>query len=178
MGCLEVIPAALLSIFLAETSAAGVEHMRELLCGQIRQESAWNPSAASRSGAVGLSQMMPATYREEASQTVPSCEGIPRTNPACSIRTQIQYMRKVLRWTGGARIWATSGDATAVQLAAYNGGAGWIKRERRVCRKEPRCSTSRWWGNVEKYCLRSPGNCRENRDYPVRIFGYAGIGRP
>ena len=172
------MPAAILSIFLAETAAAGAEDMRDLLCGQMRQESAFNPDAVSPSGAVGLSQFMPATYNEEAPQTTPSCEGIPRTDPTCSIRTQIQYMRTVLRWVGGVKSWASLQDAIAVQLAAYNGGAGNVRKEKRACRKEPRCSTSRWWDHVERHCLRSPGNCRENRDYPPRIFAYAGIVRP
>ena len=177
MSCLAIMPAAILSVFLAETAAAGAEDMRELLCGQMRQESAFNPEAVSPAGAVGLSQMMPRTYNEEAPQTTPSCEGIPRTNKECSIRTQIQYMRKVLRWSGGIKSWASLLDARAVQLASYNGGWGNVRKEKRVCRKEPRCSTSRWWDHVEKHCIRSPGNCRENREYPIRIFRYAGIVR-
>ena len=172
IGCLAIIPAALLPIFLEETAGLD-ELMRQMLCAQIRQESSFNCEAGSPAGAVGCAQFLAATWNEEAPKSTPSCEGVPRTDEACSFRLQRQYMRQVRRWVGG--MWATLSDQIASDLAAYNGGAGNVRKERRVCRHEPRCSPSKWWGNVERHCKRSAANCRENRDYPVRIFRYAGL---
>ena len=174
MMLLPCLVAGLLMTFNVEVERAGVESWRPWLAAQIRQESACRPNARSPVGAQGLTQFMPPTWRDVAPQTKPSCAGRSPFDPPCAIRAQILYMTQVRRWVGS---WATESDRVAASLAGYNGGAGWVKRERRVCRQEARCSPSRWWGNVEKHCLRSAANCHENRDYPVRIFRYAGMER-
>lgn len=61
--------------------------------------------------------------------------------------------------------------------AAYNGGVGWILRERRACGLAKDCDPGLWFGNVERYCLRSKkalyGNrsvCDIARNHPRDIF--------
>ena len=39
--------------------------------------------------------------------------------------------------------------------AAYNGGIGWIQRERRACGLAKDCNPGLWFDNTERYCLRS-----------------------
>lgn len=39
--------------------------------------------------------------------------------------------------------------------AAYNGGIGWVQKERRACGLAKGCDPNVWFGNVENYCLRS-----------------------
>jgi len=32
------------------------------------------------------------------------------------------------------------------------------------------CDRNRWFGHVERFCIRTPANCKENRHYPVVVF--------
>lgn len=61
--------------------------------------------------------------------------------------------------------------------AAYNGGIGWIQRERRACGLAKGCDPGIWFGNVENYCLRSKkaiyGNrspCDIAKHHPYDVF--------
>lgn len=38
---------------------------------------------------------------------------------------------------------------------AYNGGAGWVNKERRACGLKAGCDDQLWYGNVETTCMRS-----------------------
>lgn len=76
-----------------------------LLMAQAYQESRLNPYAVSPKGARGLAQFMPATARQY--------KLYDPFNPLDSIRAQANYMRDLLRATGGR---------TELALAAYNAG--------------------------------------------------------
>ena len=158
-------PQELLTIFNAEMKRAVVVcEARVYYISQIWTESAWRPEARSRFAA-GLAQFTPPTWGDIAPRTAPSCAGVPETDPACSIRAQVVYMR-VLR-----RPFVGLDDAWAFAQAGYNGGAGWIRRERRICAALPFCDPRRWWGHVEEQCHpdRADWACEENREYPRRI---------
>lgn len=43
----------------------------------------------------------------------------------------------------------------AMADAAYNGGLGGVNNERRACQLAAGCDPQRWWGHVERYCLKS-----------------------
>lgn len=43
----------------------------------------------------------------------------------------------------------------AMTDAAYNGGLGGVQRERRACQLAPGCNPQRWFGHVERHCLKS-----------------------
>ena len=160
--------AALLFIFDTEIKRAGMEQYRPLLAAQIRQESAWNCEAKSRFAA-GCAQFTPPTWEQYSLEVRPSCKDIPPTDPACSFRAQSLYMGRLLR---SYRASATSRDRSAFALAAYNGGSGWIAREKRRCKQDPRCDPLRWWGHVADKCIRASWACKENREYPDRIFRF------
>lgn len=155
---------ALLAIFGAEIDRAGVTPWTPQLRAQITVESAWRPDVCSRF-ACGLAQFTPATWGDIAPLTRPSCADQQETDPACSIRAQIVYMQRLLRrYTDSERR-----DQWAFAWAAYNGGAGWISREKRQCRKRPGCDPARWYANVADQCIRAAWACRENRAYPRKI---------
>lgn len=46
-------------------------------------------------------------------------------------------------------------EAYAFADAAYNGGASGVNSERRACMTISGCDPSKWFGNVEKYCMKS-----------------------
>ena len=139
---------------------------RPRFAAQIAVESNWQPQARSRYAA-GLAQFTPPTWSDIAPLTRPSCAGVPETDPACSVRAQLLYMRRLL-----ARYRVSASDAYrwAFAWAAYNGGPGWISREKARCRRTPSCRPERWWGQVERHCLRAAWACRENRAYPRKIL--------
>lgn len=71
----------------------------------------------------------------------------------------------------------TYDDALAFADASYNGGVGGLDRERRACKTDPACDHTRWFDNVEKYCLKSKavlyGNrsaCDINRHHVVDVL--------
>lgn len=141
----------------------GLEAPVATFAGQIHQESAWRPRAASQY-ASGLAQFTPATAKwiatmdaELASQDV--------YNPAWAMRAMARYNRHL--WD---RITAVDHcSRMAMTLAAYNGGLGWINREKKVTDAHG-MDPATWWGSLEKTCLRADWACKENRDYPRRIL--------
>ena len=159
-------PPQLWQVLVTEVERAGVPTWTEELAAQITVESAWQPQARSPY-AVGLTQFTPATWQAVAPTTDPPCAGVAPTEPACAIRAQIVYMRRLL---ARYRTAATVDDRWAFAWAAYNGGPGWIAREQRRCRQRPTCDPARWWRHVERHCLRASWACRENRAYPGRIL--------
>lgn len=76
-----------------------------LLEALVWQESRWNPAAISRKGAVGLTQLMPATAREL---------GVDPYDPAANLFAGARYLRSMLDRFNGDVVKA---------LAAYNAGA-------------------------------------------------------
>ena len=156
----------LLNIFNTEVKSAQVEGWSAMLSAQIQVESAWRPNVSSPY-AHGLAQFTPPTYGDIAPLTVASCADTSIFDPACSIRSQIVYMRKLLsRYRDSASL----KDQWAFAWAAYNGGMGWIQREKRKCLQATGCNPKRYWGHVERYCIRAKWACEENRSYPRKIL--------
>lgn len=91
-----------------------------LLASIVRQESGFNPFALSRSGAVGLMQLMPATAEEAAAELgveYDSLEDLYRDD--VNLRLGAHHFAKLLR--------RFQGD-TVLALAAYNAGSGNVRR--------------------------------------------------
>jgi soluble lytic murein transglycosylase-like protein len=90
-----------------------------LLFAMIRQESAFDPAAVSRSGARGLMQLMPSTGRELAARMRLSFSSRRLTDPEFNIRLGSRYFRQMLKMFGGNE---------ELALAGYNGGPSRIRR--------------------------------------------------
>ncbi len=46
-------------------------------------------------------------------------------------------------------------EALAFADAAYNGGQSGLDNERRACKLDTNCDHTKWFGNVQNYCLKS-----------------------
>nr|WP_293266787.1 transglycosylase SLT domain-containing protein [Neptunomonas sp.] len=135
------------------------------MAAQIHQESAWNKSAVSAVGAKGLAQFMPGTAR-----WIPAIDSRlnnPQpTNPTWALRALARYDF----WLYSKLKADTYCDRWAMTLSAYNGGLGWVLRDKKAANA---AGDSRWlwWDNVEKYNAgRGKSQFRENRGYPRRIL--------
>jgi soluble lytic murein transglycosylase-like protein len=146
----------------------GLKAQPARMAAQIHQESAWKPRAAS-AFAQGLTQFTPATAR-----WVPSiCPeiGPPDVwNPTWAIGAQHCYMawlhRRVPPLPGDFEL--TDCDRWAFALRAYNGGEGWLLRERRAARKAG--ANANAWRAVEPFRARAGWAHTENIEYPQRIL--------
>lgn len=180
----------LLSIggFFSQAKAAGIplealQHQRELtrnaraiwgldapvatFAAQIHQESSWKKSARSPVGAMGLAQFMPATSDWIAGIYPDSLGANQPYNPSWAMRALVSY--NLWHWN---RILDTDSDCDrwAFVLSAYNGGLGWVQRDRKLATTKG-LDQSRYWGHVETVNAgRSAANWRENRGYPQRII--------
>lgn len=88
----------------------------DLLMGQVMVESGWNPSAVSKTGAVGLVQIMPGT-----GEFISKKSGLPndRRSPVNNLRMAAWLIRYLYgQWNG---------DWTLV-FAAYLGGSGNVQK--------------------------------------------------
>lgn len=132
---------------------------------QVHQESAWNARAVSRVGAQGLAQFMPATANWIGGID-PALSGRQPENPVWALRALVTYDRWL--WD---RVHAVSGcDRMAMALAAYNGGLGWVIRDKAAASRAG-ADRERWWGEIERFNAgRSLAAWRENRGYPRRIL--------
>lgn len=141
----------------------GMEAPVPLLAGQIHQESAWNPRAKS-AFASGLSQFTPDTEKWIIGLFPDlGIEGV--QDPHWAIRAMVRYDKRLL----GQITADTVCDDWAFVLASYNGGLGWVLRDKKLAVQNGK-SRNKWWGNVELYSGRAPHFIKENRDYPVKIL--------
>lgn len=133
---------------------------------QIHQESGWNPQAVSRVGAAGMSQFMPATARWWCQINGLSDADCQPNNPTWALRALVGYDK----WLHD-RVAAVDGcNRMAFALSAYNGGLGWVQRDKALA-KNNRLNPTLWFDQVERVNAgRSAANWRENRDYPRRIL--------
>jgi soluble lytic murein transglycosylase-like protein len=124
-----------------------------LLRGIVRQESVFEPRARSRAGALGLTQLMPATAKSLARSVLRARY---RTaflyDPGVNARLGAAYFRQLLDRFAGKPIFA---------LAAYNGGP---TRMARVVRENPDREDDEVFESHPAY---------ETRDYVRRVMLYA-----
>ena len=137
---------------------------------QIHQESRWRANALSHVGAQGMAQFMPATaaWIAEVYPELAESSGQPApTNPAWALRALVTYDRHL--WD---RITADNAcERMAMTLSAYNGGHGWLRRDRRATLAGG-ADPARWFGHVERFNAgRHADAFAENRSYPRRILG-------
>ncbi|MDP3912086.1 MAG: hypothetical protein Q8Q14_17015 [Gemmatimonadales bacterium] len=148
---------------------------------QVHQESRFRAEARSKYAA-GLAQFTPQTAAGMQAQypdlRVLCGEGSGcALDPGWAIRAMVLYDRAL--WRG--RAFAAGDERLAFMLADYNGGAGWVNRERAACLAAPPagepggCDATRYFGNVRDFCgksvpARAAWACEENTRYPRVII--------
>jgi len=130
---------------------------------QVHQESGWRPGARSRYAA-GLAQFTPDTAQWIAGLD-PELAANQPLDPRWALRALVRYDRRLWERVTGA----DGCERMAKTLAAYNGGPGHITREERAAHAAG-ADPARWFGHVERHCLRARWACAENRAYPRRIL--------
>ena len=137
---------------------------------QIHQESGFREDAKS-AFASGLTQFTPGTaewiqrlYAKDLRETCPSKSGCP-LNPKWAIRSMVLYDKRL--WDRYS--FADGDDRFGFTLSSYNGGAGWVDKERMLAAKTG-ADSSKWFNAVETVCLRAKWACDENRHYPRNIL--------
>lgn len=132
---------------------------------QIHQESHWKPDARSPVGAQGLAQFMPATA-DWIGDLIPALAQKTPYNPGWALRALVSYDRWL--WT---RIRVPDNcQRMAFTLSAYNGGLGWVNRDRKLAAQRG-LNKDIWFDHVATVNAgRSGANWRENRGYPQRIL--------
>lgn len=132
---------------------------------QLHQESAWRPGVSSAAGAQGLAQFMPATAAWMA-QAYPDLGPAAPYSPGWAMRAQARYNRFNWQRIPGA---ADICQHWAMTLSAYNGGLGWVQRDRAAARAAG-ADPAIWFGSVENHTARAGWAERENRQYVARIL--------
>jgi soluble lytic murein transglycosylase-like protein len=124
-----------------------------LLRGLVRQESIFEPRARSRAGALGLTQLMPATAKSLSRSVLRARYRVSFLyDPGVNARLGAAYFRRLLDRFGGNPVFA---------LAAYNGGP---TRMARIVRENPGREDDEVFESHPAY---------ETRDYVRRVMLYA-----
>lgn len=149
----------------------GMGFRADTFFGQVHQESHWDIGARSKF-ASGLGQFTPGTARDiQRSKALQELCGDPAgcpTDPRWSLRALVIYDHDL--WS--RRAFAVGDERMAFALADYNGGAGWINRDRAKCLLPP-CDANVYFGNVQSSCIlggRAKWACDENTRYPHVIL--------
>lgn len=141
----------------------GLDAPVAMLAAQMRQESSCRPDAKS-AYAEGLTQFTPDTATWIAS-VYPELSGPQPLNPAWALRAQSLYMRRLFERAGGE----TPCDGWWFALWGYNGGEGWVQRDKRAAAAAG--ANPRRHIEVEAFNAgRAPAMFRENRGYPTAII--------
>lgn len=136
-----------------------------LLASQVHTESGWRPDARS-AYATGLSQFTPATVDFVASKFPEDLGTKQPLNPEWALRALARYDKYLYDRQG---LFATDCDRWAFTLSGYNGGEGWVTRDKRLAAQYG-ADPKKWFGHVEYFSGRSAAAMRENRAYPRRVI--------
>ena len=134
-----------------------------LLTSLIFQESKFNPKAKSWAGAMGLSQMMPATAGDMGISN-PRQLYIPKV----SIRVGAEYFKQLVDFW--RPILKDSVQANYFALASYNTGKGHVLDARRIATRTGK-DKDKWFGNVESALLLKSNPAHFNE--PHVKYGYS-----
>ena len=148
----------------------GMDAPVAVFAAQIHTESWWRNGTVSSAGAQGLAQFMPSTAKwlpGVAPET-----GTPAPfNPAWSLRACVTYdkwLHDRLRPMRAASLAVC--ERMAFTLSAYNGGIGWVGKDRALAARTGR-NPDRWFGHVEDVNAgRNKSAIQENRRYVTLIF--------
>lgn len=144
----------------------GLDAPVAMFAGQIHQESRWKFDARSPVGAQGLGQVMPSTAAWLA-ETFPKVLGKNEPyNPTWSMQALVSYDY----WLASRITAADSCEQAAMILSSYNGGLGWLIRDRKLASAKGADKLT-WFDSVERFNAgRSAAAFKENRAYPRLIL--------
>lgn len=143
----------------------GLDAPVAVFAAQIHTESLWKEYAKSPVGALGLSQFMPETAKW-LSSIMPHVGKENPYNPNWSIRALCAYDRYLFQKLKGN----TEFEQMAFALSAYNGGIGWVLKDKQKARKMG-LDPYQYFGSVETVNAgRASVYFRENRRYPFLIL--------
>lgn len=148
----------------------GMDAPVALFAAQIHTESWWRNDTVSSVGAQGLAQFMPSTAKWL--PTVAPETGRPAPfDPRWSLRACVTYdkwLHDRLRPMRAASL--ATGEHMAFMLSAYNGGLGWVGKDRALAARTGR-NPDRWFGHVSDVNAgRNKSAIKENRRYVTLIF--------
>jgi len=142
----------------------GVDTQQTIFFAQVHQESTWRPDAKS-AYASGLAQFTPDTAKW-ISQLYPKDLG--ENNPL-DTKWALRALVKYDKWIFDKTVFADkNSDRWCFSLSGYNGGYGWVAKDRALAETAGRDS-SKWVCNTEHFSNRSAGAIKENRDYVTKI---------
>lgn len=131
--------------------------------GTIHQESAWNPNAQSPF-AKGLTQFTDGTFADV--RRIDPTIDADVFNPTAAMRAMVVYHKQL--WSTFGSLPEANLNRWAFVLASYNGGAGWVRKDQKLCLAP--CDSKLWFGNVELRSGRAVWAYKENRGYPRKIL--------
>ena len=155
-----------------------------IIAAQIERESAWKEQAkrieTSGVTSYGLMQVLDSTLvqMQQRHQTLSGIEPVRMLQARWGIRAGILYDKdmwklcsfSIDRCTGCHR---DDRNRWAFTLSAYNGGFGWVERDRKLT-EERGHDKNIWFNNVEIYSTRSKWCFKINREYPKKILTNSG----
>lgn len=158
----------------AAHSVWGLNAPVPVFAAQVHQESAWQPQALSKVGAIGYAQFMPATASWWCSVNNLPLQNCQPTNPQWALRALVGYDKWLYDRVRGD----TEYDRMHAALRSYNGGLGHWQAEAKLATGRDRISIDAACGMAR----RNVQFCSENLNYPKRILNvyqprYFGWGR-
>ena len=127
---------------------------------QAIAESNLRPNAKSRTGARGIMQILPSTFREIKSKNPHFADII---TPRWNIAAGIYYDRQMYKLWGKEKKDLPTQERLAFMLGSYNAGFGGVRKAyRKASKKQP---------DIKKWEQVSPYAPRETRGYVKRIRG-------
>ncbi|AFJ01993.1 transglycosylase SLT domain protein [Methylophaga frappieri] len=135
------------------------------MAGQVHQESRWQPDAKSPVGAEGLAQFMPTTS-DWFSTLYPDALGDNQPfHPGWALRALVLYDH----WLYQRVTAADNCQRWALTLSAYNGGLGWVYRDKQLASAKG-ADPLVWFNSIEHHSRRADWARRENRTYVRNIL--------
>ena len=142
------------------------------LAAQVHTESLWKADAVSPVGAMGIAQIMPSTARW-LPDIAPALRGESPApyNPGWALRAMCEYDL----WLHDRQSTMSAGatlafcDRMSFALSGYNGGLGWVKKDR-IRARDRGLDPDRYAAVATVNAGRSRAAWKENRDYVRRIM--------
>jgi hypothetical protein len=169
----------------APLQSALAAQVEQETCPSLTHRKCWNPRTelkTDREYGFGLGQLTVTSRFDnfaEARKLSPSLrdwQWEDRYDATRQLRTMVLMDRAAWRRFS----FAEGRERLAMALAAYNGGAGGVLSDRRVCAAVEGCDPNKWFGHVEQHSLKAKVAAKGygksffeiNREYPRNILGF------